>query len=118
MEFAAGGLVVVAVLAFVLLPLVRHRRSVPDLAEPTVSDVDRRATIYRELLEVELDHKVGKLAEEDFRAQTDLLLARAAALISEEDAQVSADDELEMEIAEVRKTLQLSEPSAPGEPRP
>jgi hypothetical protein len=118
MEFATAGLVVAAVLIFVVLPLVRRGGPVRDVAEPSTATAERRAAIYRELLEVELDHHVGKVADEDFREQSDALLARAAALITEEDAQASANDELEQEIAAMRETLQSPAPTAPGEPRP
>lgn len=111
MEYVLGGLVVVAVLAFVVLPLLRGRQTTP-AALVTDSSTDERAGIYRELLELELDQKVGKITEADYREISEALLARAAALISDEDALVTgADDELEREIAEMRTTLRSTEPT-------
>ena len=113
MEFALAALVVIGVLAFVMLPLVR-RRADTALTTHVPGPSEARAAIYRELLELELDQKVGKLADEDYREQSDALLARAAALISDEDTRTSVDDQIEREIAAVRQSLK----SAPSEARP
>ena len=115
MEYAVGGLVVLAVLAFVLLPLIGTRSS--EVLRPlSPSSAEERAAVYRELLELELDRKVGKIAEPEFQEQSDALLARAATLIAGEDAQVAADDEaLEREIAETRRSLRPAESSPAGE---
>ena len=105
MAYVLGALVVVAVLAFVVRPLLRRRPA--DAADsPTVDTAQERAGIYRELLELELDQRVGKIAEADYQEQSALLLARAAALISQEDAEsVAADVAVEREIAEARVAL-------------
>jgi cytochrome c-type biogenesis protein CcmH/NrfG len=115
-EYILGGLVVVSVLAFVVLPLLRGRRAAPATLTPD-GPVEERATIYRELLELELDQKVGKITDADYRELGDALLARAAALISDEDAQVTADDEVEREIAEMRKSLRAPESALTSETR-
>jgi len=104
MEYALAALVVLAVLAFVVFPLVRGVRGVP--APMTAGAAQERATIYQELVELELDQRVGKITEADYREQADILLARAASLISEEDAEISAaDEQIEREIAAVRASL-------------
>jgi cytochrome c-type biogenesis protein CcmI len=116
-EYILGGLVVVSVLAFVVLPLLRGRRAAPATLTPD-GPVEERATIYRELLELELDQKVGKITDADYRELGDALLARAAALISDEDAQVTADDnEVEREIAEMRKSPRAPESALTSETR-
>ena len=105
MEYVLGALVVVTVLAFVVLPLLRSRGAdtAPRAADDTAPE---RAEIYRELLELELDQRVGKITAADYQELSDVLLARAAALISLEDAEAtSADAALEREIAAARKTL-------------
>ena len=114
MAYALGAVVVVLVLAFVVLPLVRRRATsaavatVPSLAE-------QRAEIYRELTELELDQRVGKISAADYQEQSETLLARAAALISVEDAEAAAvERQIEREIADARASLkQTSEASAP-----
>ena len=112
MEYVLGALIVVAVLAFVVLPLLRGRRS--DAEAPGALDpAQERAAIYRELLELELDQKVGKIAEADYREINEALLARAAALISQEDA-ASMDAEVEREIAAARQALRCAESAPTG----
>jgi hypothetical protein len=109
MEYLFGVLVVVAVLAFVALPLVR--RTDADQASPTSvpASAEERAAIYAELVEPELDHRVGKVSESDFNEQREGLLARAAALIAAEDAELATTDEqIEREIAATREALRAS----------
>ena len=118
MEYLLGAVVVLAVLAFVVLPLFGGRSSlagIGDAPDPT----HERAAIYRELLELELDLKVGKLAEADYRELNEALLARAAALISQEDASATAADALvEREIAAARAALRQAAAPAAEEARP
>jgi cytochrome c553 len=104
--YALGALVVVGVLAFVVLPLVR-RRAAAVTTPATPSLAEQRAEIYRELTELELDQRVGKISERDYREQSEALLARAAALIAAEDAEAATIDErIEREIAEARALLE------------
>ena len=113
MEYVLGGLVVVAVLAFVVLPLLSGRRADAE-AQARPDPAQERATIYRELLELELDQKVGKVAEADYQEVNEALLARAAALISQEEAEsTTADAKVEREIAEARLALRRAD-AAPG----
>jgi hypothetical protein len=117
MEYLLGALVVVAVLAFVVLPLVRGERgAVSTTATP--GPAEERAAIYRELVELELDQRIGKVSEADFREQADALLARAAVLISDEDAErAAADDAVEREIAAMRQNLHRTPTPAAEETR-
>jgi cytochrome c-type biogenesis protein CcmI len=117
MEYLLGVLVVVAVLGFVLLPLLRGPRQEATPAAP-VSPAAQRAAIYRELVELELDQRVGKLTEPDFRELADALLARAAALIAEEDAgTAAAEAEVEREIAAMRRSLRSARAAMTTESR-
>ena len=119
MEYALGALVVLAVLAFVALPIVRRRQPQP-VAAPVARPVETRAAIYQELLELELDQKVGKIAEADYRELSEALLMRAASLISDEEGHPSTeDDEVERAIAQVRASRhQLDAPPAEAGNRP
>jgi cytochrome c-type biogenesis protein CcmI len=118
--YLVGALVVLAVLAFVILPLLRRDRRAarPSPEVVTPSPAEQRAAIYRELTELELDQRVGKVTEADFQEQSEALLARAAALISEEDAETAAlDAQIEREIAKARAALRPApEASAPQAP--
>jgi hypothetical protein len=110
--YALGALVVLVVLAYVVLPLLRRHTTVASADETSIAPslAEQRATIYRELTELELDQRVGKVADSDFAEQSEALLARAASLISREDAEHVAEEmdldvRVEREIAEVRATL-------------
>jgi hypothetical protein len=106
MDYALGAVVVLIALAFVGWPLVRPPRAVSPPAAPILSAAEQRAAIYRELMELELDQRLGKVDEADHRAQADALMAQAAALLAAEDATIeSIDDELEREIAAQRRAL-------------
>ena len=106
MEYLLGGLVVLAAIGFVALPLLRPQRSGVGEGDRAPSLAEQRAAVYRELLDAELDHRVGKLDEADFRTLADGLRARAALLLSEEEAALrQADEAVEREIAEHRAAL-------------
>jgi hypothetical protein len=119
MQYALGALVVLAVLAFVVLPIVRRGKPRSEAA-PVAGPAETRATIYRELLELELDQKVGKIAEADYRELSEALLMRAASLISDEDGlPAPEDDEVERAIAQARLSLrQVDAPTAEAGNRP
>ena len=119
MAYVLGGLVVLAALAFVIWPLFRPVSSPETVAETETSPAEQRAAIYRELMELELDQRLGKIDEADRQAQADALMARAAALIGEEDAtRESIDERLEREIAAERQSLYRSAVSRTGETQP
>ena len=63
MAYLFGALVVLAVLAFVILPLLRRPALRADSAAGP-STAEQRAEIYRELVELELDRGVGKVVEQ------------------------------------------------------
>ena len=119
MQYALGALVILAVLAFVALPIVRRRRP-QSVAAPVAGPAETRAAIYQELLELELDQKVGKIAEADYRELSEALLMRAASLISNEDGHPAPeDDAVERAIAQARTSLrQAHAPPAEAGNRP
>jgi uncharacterized membrane protein YccC len=109
LAYLAGAAVVLAVLAFVGWPLVR-RQPVLDVPSAATDDpAAQRSRIYRELVELELDHRIGKLTRADFHEQSDALLARAAALIVAEDSQThDVEEQVEREISAMREALRLT----------
>lgn len=108
MEYLLGGIVVLAALAFVALPLLRSQRSV-EVTDAVPTLAEQRAEVYRELLELELDHRIGKLDSADFQAQNEILIARAASLIGAEDeAAQRVDEQIEREIAAQRAALRAA----------
>lgn len=96
------GIVLIASAAvFALLPFVRGTRPAPETSDPT--SARDRALLYRQVLELEFDHQVGKLSDADFRQLSSNLLARAADLLREEQGSLGEiDAEIEREIAAAR----------------
>ena len=109
MEYLLGTLAVLAALAFVAYPLFRRSDHAPPSAEAPETFAERRAAIYRELLELEFDHRVGKLSDADFRQLADACLARATALVAAEEQTTEAlDARVEREVAAMRAAMQAS----------
>ena len=87
MEFGLAVIVLIGVVALVVvLPLAR-----PDRRERT--EDHRRAALeaakeakYREIRDAELDYRMGKLAEDDWRAADRELRAQAMEILHELDA--------------------------------
>ena len=96
------GIALVAVAAaFALLPFARA--ATPDavaLSEPGPTD---RFGLYRQVMELEFDVQVGKLAAEDYEQLSRTLLAQAGqALQQERGSTAELDEEIEREIAAAR----------------
>jgi len=91
-------LLVLAVLAFAVVLIVGPLRS-GRAADENPASVDRaeleaaKEVKYREIREVELDYRIGKLSEQDWRALDSGLRADAIDLLHRLDALGSADDE-------------------------
>jgi hypothetical protein len=118
MEYLAGVCVVALVLVFVGWPLLRQSPARALGEVPAADPAEERGSIYRELVELELDHRIGKVTAADFRELSDGLLARAAALIVAEDAEThDAEEQVEREIVAMREALRLT-PSATTQETP
>jgi hypothetical protein len=114
MEYALGAIVVLIALAFVGWPLIRPTATPVLSDDAPVSPAEQRAAIYRELVELDLDRRLGKVDPADHEAQANALIAHAASLLGEEDATIeSLDDEIEREIAEHRRALHAAGASDP-----
>jgi hypothetical protein len=91
---------VAAAAAFALLPFVR---GVPAETTPSEAPEAERFFLYRQVLELEFDHQVGKLSGEDYARQSEGLLAKAGeALRAERGSLGDIDAEIEREIAAAR----------------
>ena len=114
-----GLLLASLALVFVLYPVLKPT---PD-SEVTQDDAElaeRRRALYRQILEVEFDQRLGKLDEADARELSERLLGQAAELMaSESSAQHEIEARVESEIQAVRRALAAaeSEPAA-SLPRP
>ena len=103
---ALGILAAFLAVAFVAYPLfiaprsgARRLSGVDDLRE-------RRRVLYRQIVEIEFDERLGKLDRADAQALSEHLLSQAAVLLAEEtSAEPDLDAQVEREIRTVREAL-------------
>ena len=83
MEVLIAIVLVVAVAAFVSVPLRRARSADgPDPVETELADLEsRKQAKYREIRDTELDHAAGKIGDADFARQDAELRAEAVAIL-------------------------------------
>jgi hypothetical protein len=94
-----GIVFVIAAAAFALLPFATRGDPEPVFSTPS-SD---RFQIYRQVLELEFDHDLGKLSDDDFHTLSAELLGQAGASLRQERGTASElDAEIELEIAAAR----------------
>jgi hypothetical protein len=95
-----GIFLVAAAAAFALVPFARGARADSLTVEPGVPD---RFGLYRQVLELEFDHQLGKLSAEDLEVQSRELMAEAGQALREERGSIGElDEEIEREIAAAR----------------
>src|SRR5436309_1015554 len=83
MEFLVVLAVVFIVVLVVTAPLRRERvRAAPSGGEPAVAELEAaREAKYREIRDAELDHRTGKLSDEDYEAVDRALRAEAVEIL-------------------------------------
>jgi hypothetical protein len=114
MDLALGALVACGALGFVLYPLLWDRAP-EEQPEPrdAESPAVRRAAIYQEILDLELERRTDKLDAADYEQLREACLARAAALLAEEEAEVGGlDERIEREVARLRAQRQGVRPES------
>ena len=109
------GIVLVAVAAgFALLPFARGAGAEP-VPAPEGTSIDR-FNLYQQVVELEFDYRVGKLAEEDYRQLSGELLSQASEALKEEKGAVAeVDAEIEREIAAARAAFAAARRATPAE---
>lgn len=121
-----GILLVLAAAALVLYPVLRAAHdSMADAAPMPEEEADplaRRQAIYMELLDLDFDHRVGKVSDEDYLQLREAMVRRAADLLrmAEEDRR-AADEQIEAEVSALRRSSGTAPPAAvhkQGEDRP
>jgi hypothetical protein len=86
-EVLVAVVLVVAVAAFVTVPLRRSTADLEPTDDPVLADLEaRKQAKYREIRDTELDRAQGKLTEEDFRRQDAELRAEAIEILKRIDA--------------------------------
>jgi hypothetical protein len=95
-----GIILVAAAAAFALVPFARGARAEALTSEPAAPD---RFVLYRQVLELEFDHELGKLSGEDFKQLSSELMAEAGQALRDERGSIGEiDEEIEREIAAAR----------------
>jgi len=96
-----GIALVAAAAVFALLPFIRA--APPDPAPSSEAGPTDRFALYRQVMELEFDVQVGKLAAEDYEQLSRALLAEAGQALKQERGNlVELDEEIEREIAAAR----------------
>jgi hypothetical protein len=91
----AGFAIVAAVALYVVWPLIERRPAAPATAR--VSDeiadlISRRDTLYRELADLDFDHRLGKVDDDDYREQREDYLDEAALVLERLDSAAGAPE--------------------------
>jgi len=111
---AAVGLIALALIAYVAAPLLRRRAPRPAGDRGPAEVDERRRSALAAIVDLEADHAMGKLTDEDFEALKRDYEDEALVALRELDAlHASGADELEREIAQVRRRLECPECGAP-----
>lgn len=96
-----GILLVASAAIFALLPFLREGHAADAVASESAS-ADRFG-LYRQVLELEFDHQLGKLSSADFEQLSSQLLAQAGETLRLERGSLNEiDAEIEREIAAAR----------------
>ena len=112
--FLGGALVAAAVVFFLIQPVAKGLQASLEREEDELTDTEARKRVaLLALRDVEYDFLAGKLDEEDYRSLKAELTAEALAALEADEAARSgaqktydAREDLEAEIAKVRKGLQ------------
>jgi zinc-ribbon domain len=117
MEIILGILLLAAAFAVLAYPLYTSHPHVEFATAGTLNDLlAQRDGVYATLRDLDLDYQLGKLDMPDYQARRERYLARAAVLLQQLDALRGADaahrdlsDEIEREVAALRKRLQTAD---------
>lgn len=105
-----GLLLGLLAVGFVLYPLIRPGVARARAADPTRELEERRFALYRQILDIELDQRMGKIDPADGQQLSASLLTQAAVLLAQQSMAVEAiDRQIEREIQAARQALALRE---------
>jgi hypothetical protein len=86
-EYVLGLILLAAIVAVVVSLPLRRREAAAGVDEARRSELEAaKEAKYREIRDAELDHRMGKLSEEDWREVDRELRAEAIAILRELDA--------------------------------
>ncbi len=97
-----------ALVVWTLFPILRRSSpAIPTTSQFVEEMIEKKSTIYRSILDLDLDLKLGKLSEADHRHMRHSLEREAIEILRKLDRSGLIDSEelIEREIAEARDTL-------------
>ena len=101
-----GLLLGLLALAFVLYPILRPERAAAGERSAWPELEERRGSIYRQIIELEFDAKLGKVSGDDARELTASLLREAAELLAAQStSERDVEAQIEREIAALRRAM-------------
>lgn len=108
----------VAVFAFVLHPLLRPRREVVTTVPARVADLQaRRQYLMQAIRDVDFDFASGKMLDEEHRETRNAYIREAAGVLRDLERETSElDDDIEIEILQLRAMARQSSPSPSANP--
>lgn len=107
-EYFLAGVVMIGIAAWVARPLFTERPLAGIEDDERLSElVEAKQAVYRSILDLEFDLKVGKVSDRDHAVMRTRHEAEAARILKEIDRMEDANvfDTIEVEIAEARKRL-------------
>jgi hypothetical protein len=114
-------LIALGAFAYVILPLVRQDVPLLPLEDDRLTDLlARKDTALRALKDLEFDHQVGKINDEDYQRFQERLSRQAVGLLQQieritpESAQL--DEQMEAEIAKMRRVQERKGIAVPASP--
>lgn len=104
------ALVALGTLAWIVRPLLGRRRALkgPEADRRTADLLEEKQSVYRSILDLELDHEMGKMGNEDYQQLRQQSKAEALGIIRElegESAEETEQATLEEEIRAARARL-------------
>jgi hypothetical protein len=105
---ALGFLIVAVVAVYVAWPLFNPSSGTrSSTAVDSLDDLrSRRLLLYREIADLEFDHRVGKVGEEDYRTERDGFVAEAASVLEQLDGDGPQSRRFSAEINSTERELE------------
>jgi hypothetical protein len=112
------AVVIVAVAAFVLWPLLRSQRQVAVSVPARIADLQaRRQYLVQAIRDVDFDHASGKMLDEEYQETRGKYIREAAVVLRDLEQEAGGfDDEIDVEILQLRALARNAQLTANQEP--
>lgn len=112
------AVVVVAIAAFVLWPLLRSQRQAPVSVPARIADLQaRRQYLVQAIRDVDFDHASGKMLDEEYQETRDKYVREAAIVLRDLEKEAGGfNEEIDMEILQLRALARNAQLTTSQEP--